>query len=122
MATVLSFRWNGGMQEFGRVPFVSCGQGRKTRVKSEGGQRCPHACYLPRRGAKTICTADNRGTNSTAPEYSAPATHHPGACCPGGLSQVRACAKVLSVPRLRGRFRHGIRQRQGARALEWHQR
>src|SRR6218665_3568760 len=74
------------------------------------------ACYLPRRGATTICTADNRGTNSTAPEYSAPAAHHPGACCPGGLLQVRACAKVLSAPRLRVRFRHGIRQRQGARA------
>src|SRR6218665_417134 len=73
------------------------------------------ACCLPRRGATTICTADNRGTNSTAPEYSAPAAHPPGACCPGGLSQVRACAKVLSAPRLRVRFRHGIRQRQGAR-------
>src|SRR6218665_3255513 len=47
MATVLSFRWNGGMQEFGRVPFVSCGQGRKTRVRGEGCQRCLDACYLP---------------------------------------------------------------------------
>src|SRR6218665_3002570 len=101
MATVLSFRWNGGMQEFGRVPFVSCGQGRQTPGRGEGGERRPRACFPPPRGGTKICTGDNRGTNSTAPEYSAPATHHPGACCPGGLSQVRACAKVLSAPRLR---------------------
>src|SRR6218665_147356 len=68
MATVLSFRWNGGMQEFGRVPFVSCGQGRKTRVRGEGGQRCLDACYLPRRGATKNLTPDNPGTNSPAPK------------------------------------------------------
>src|SRR6218665_107216 len=90
--------------------------GAKAARDEEEARGVSDACYLPRRGETTICTADNRGTNSTAPEYSAPAAHHPGACCPGGLSQVRACAKVLSAPRLRVRFRHGIRQRQGARA------
>src|SRR6218665_2975091 len=68
----------------GGVWLGACGEGGKRRVRGEGCQRCLDACYLPRRGATTICTADNRGTNSTAPEYSAPATHHPGACCPGG--------------------------------------
>src|SRR6218665_1039526 len=98
------------MQGLDLVSFAACGQGHGER----GCRRCP----LPtRRDVTTTCTADNRETNSTAPEYSVLAAHHPGACCPEGVSQVRACAKVLSAPRLRVRFRHGIRQRQGASAL-----
>src|SRR6218665_2310097 len=61
--SVVSFRWNGWMQELGRVPFVSCGQGRRRRVRGDG---VSDACYPPGGGATTICTADNRGTNSTA--------------------------------------------------------
>src|SRR6218665_3460006 len=106
----LSFGRKGWMQGLDLVSFAACGQGHGER----GCRRCP----LPtRRDVTTTCTADNRETNSTAPEYSALAAHHPGACCTEGVSQVRACAKVLSAPRLRVRFRHGIRQRQGASAL-----
>src|SRR6218665_1435650 len=98
------------MQGLDLASFAACGQGHGER----GGRRGP---LPPGGGGTTTCTADNRETNFTAPEYSVLATHHPGACCPGGVSQVRACAKVLSAPRLRVRFRHGIWQRQGARAL-----
>src|SRR6218665_2925298 len=65
------------MQGLDLASFAPFGQGHGER----GCRRCP----LPtRRGVTTTCTADNRETNSTAPEYSVLAAHHPGACCPGG--------------------------------------
>src|SRR6218665_1532579 len=96
----------------GLIWFRSPLAARATANEGVGDARCP-----PGGGGTTTCTPDNPETKFTAPEYSGFATHPPGACCPGGVSQVRACAKVLSAPRLRVRFRHGIRQRQGARAL-----
>src|SRR6218665_203109 len=68
---------------------------QKARVSAMPVTRCP-----PGGGVTTICTADNRGTNSTAPEYSAPAAHHPSACCPGVLSRVGACAKCGTTGRV----------------------
>src|SRR6218665_1917393 len=62
---------------------------QKARVSAMPVTRCP-----PGGGVTTICTADNRGTNSTAPEYSAPAAHPPQRLLPGGVVAGRGLRKI----------------------------
>src|SRR6218665_60942 len=74
VAVTVPLLWTGGLEGFDVVSLGVWGKGHGER----GCRRCP----LPtRRDVTTTCTADNRETNSTAPEYSVLAAHHPGACC-----------------------------------------